>query len=143
MRKGIKNYTSDTPMDKSVTALQRLLVDKKCERILIDYENSALVAITFIIRTERGSHPVSLPARFDGVAHVMYGTKLAQLNDKQVSQVRRTAWKNILDWVDAQFALIEAEMVKTEEVFLPYIIMGNQTIFKHFENETLQLNPGK
>ena len=64
--------------------------------------------------------PIKLPARVEKVAQVMYGTK--NLSKKQQAQAKRTAWKNIQDWIDAQLALVETEMVKLEEVFLPYIV---------------------
>jgi hypothetical protein len=37
-------------------------------------------------------------------------------------QAYRVAWRNILDWVQAQMALLEIGMVEMEEVFLPYML---------------------
>jgi hypothetical protein len=35
----------------------------------------------------------------------------------------RTAWRIIKDWVQAQLALVEINMVTVPQVFLPYAIM--------------------
>ena len=44
--------------------------------------------------------------------------------------VYRTAWANIRDWVTAQMALIDTEMVRIEQVFLPYMVnKQGQTYF--------------
>ena len=45
-------------------------------------------------------------------------------------QAYRTAWRIIKDWVDAQMALLETEMVDFEEVFMPYILSGRETLYQ-------------
>lgn len=37
----------------------------------------------------------------------------------------RTAWRIVKDWVEAQMALVETEMVTTQDVFLLYAVMGD------------------
>jgi len=59
-------------------------------------------------------------------------------------QAYRVAWRNILDWVEAQMALIEIEMAKLEEVFLPYMVDRNgRTYFETLEQNHFQLESGK
>ncbi|HYD35529.1 MAG TPA: hypothetical protein VD999_05655 [Vitreimonas sp.] len=137
MRKNIKNYTSRDTVTKSLNHIQQLLASKKAEKIMIDYKDGEPVAITFLINSPKGLLPIRLPARIEGVAAVMYGARLNQLNNQALDQVKRTAWKNIFDWIDAQIALVETEMVKLEEVFLPYIVIGQYTVFEKFESGTL------
>lgn len=143
MRKSIKNYTSRDSVNRSLSAIQAMLAAKRAEKIMIDYSDGEPVSITFAIQSPKGLLPIRLPARIDGVAKVMYGSNLQQLNAKQLDQVKRTSWKNIHDWVDAQLALLETEMVKLEEIFLPYMVMReNKTAFELFENDQLQLGSG-
>jgi hypothetical protein len=57
-------------------------------------------------------------------------------------QAYRTAWKNIHDWVDAQMALLETEMVRLEEVFLPYMTDSTgRSVFERMESQAFLLEP--
>src|SRR6266478_5746936 len=47
--------------------------------------------------------------------------KRGRENTYGYEQAYRVAWRNILDWVQAQMALLEIGMAKIEEVFLPYM----------------------
>jgi hypothetical protein len=44
-------------------------------------------------------------------------------SDSIENKARRVAWRQVLAWVKAQFALIECGMVDRVEVFLPYAIV--------------------
>jgi hypothetical protein len=47
------------------------------------------------------------------------------------AQASRVAWRIIKDWVDAQLAIIETEMVTLEQVFLPYMqVKDNKTLYE-------------
>ena len=43
--------------------------------------------------------------------------------DPSREQAVRTAWRIVKDWVEAQMALVETQMVSTQDVFLPYAVM--------------------
>jgi hypothetical protein len=134
MRKNIKNYTSRDTVNKSLANIQQLLSAKKADKIMTDYKDGEPIGLAFLISTPKGQMPIRLPARIEGVAKVMYGKNLQQCNYSELDQVKRTAWKNIYDWIDAQMALIETEMVKLEEVFLPYaVVKDNKTVFEQYE----------
>ena len=85
---------------------------------------------------------IKLPARLEKVPYAMYGRDAQSENEKQ--QVYRTAWKNMHDWIDAQLALVKTEMVKLEEVFLPYM-QDHQgvTFFERMEQQGFLLERGK
>lgn len=137
MRKNIKNYTSTLSLNKSLTKIQKLLANKGAEKIMIDYKDGEPIGIAFAISTPKGTMPIKLPSRFENVAKVMFNKDWEWLSQSRKDQSKRTAWKNLLDWIDAQLALLETEMVKMEEIFLPYVVMGDQTIFEHFESGNL------
>jgi hypothetical protein len=51
-------------------------------------------------------------------------------------QAVRTAWRIVKDWVEAQMALVETQMVTTAEVFLPYAVMKDgRTLAQHAQND--------
>ena len=60
----------------------------------------------------------------------------------RMEQANRTAWRIIKEWIPAQMALIETEMVTVEEVFLPYMLTGKQTLYQALSNGDLKMLPG-
>lgn len=52
----------------------------------------------------------------------------------------RVAWRILKDWVEAQMALLDIQMVRFEEIFLPYIETENgQTIYERLEEKQFLL----
>lgn len=51
------------------------------------------------------------------------------------------AWRIVKDWVEAQMAILESEMVQMEEIFLPYMVSASgQTFFEAYQNNQLQID---
>lgn len=133
-RKGIKNYRARS-LDSYSSKIQYALSRVGAKRVFFEYDNGRLAGVGFVIATRSGEFPVSLPARVDNVAKIMYGNSLAILDESKKDQAYTTAWANIKDWVEAQCALIETEMVKVEEVFLPYVMTPDgKRFFEHLED---------
>ena len=57
-------------------------------------------------------------------------------------QAIRTSWRILKDWVEAQMALLETGMVTMDEIFLPYMLSGGQTLYQALAaGEFKALNP--
>lgn len=55
-------------------------------------------------------------------------------------QAERVAWRILKDWVAAQMAILESEMVQMDEVFLPYMVNDSgQTLFQCYKNKQLAI----
>lgn len=54
-------------------------------------------------------------------------------------QAERVAWRILKDWVEAQMALLDIEMVKLQEIFLPYIELNGKTIYQALEQKQFLL----
>lgn len=55
-------------------------------------------------------------------------------------QARRVAWRQLYRWVQAQVALIQTGMVKTQEVFMPYLRTSTgQTVYELAEQRGFKL----
>lgn len=146
MRKSIKNYTSGLPVNRSLQNICDILSSAGASKIMVDYDsthNPCGVAF-FIEIPDYGAIPYKLPVQVENLSIVMFKARLNSLKEKEKEQVRRTAWKNVHDWIDAQMALISTQIVKLEQVFLPYAVdQSGQTLFEKFQNGSLLSLPGK
>ena len=62
-----------------------------------------------------------------------------QIKDTR-EQAERVAWRILKDWVEAQMALLDIEMVRFEEIFRPYIeTSSGQTIYERLEERQFLL----
>ena len=138
----LKNYTTNIKVEKTINEIQQILAQHKAKAILTEYgDTGCVVALSFKIDTPKGMIGIKLPAKQENVLKVLRMQKTKNSAIKATNeQAERTAWRNIKDWVDAQMALIETEMVTIDEVFLPYILNKNgQTLYEAFSKNQLML----
>jgi len=146
----LKNFSTTIDADKTVMEIERMLTKFGAKRILKEYDlNQMLVGLAFTIDTPNGEMPIKLPAKVDKIEQVFKVQVSKGLlprkywgSDWAREQSVRTAWRTIKDWIDAQFALISIEMVKVEEIFLPYAYSSrlNQTLFEAIQNKKIDLS---
>lgn len=136
----LKNYRSTST--KLFTDIQNSLVKHRCKSISFDYdEDGKITGLGFGIEINGQVFMVKMPARVENVAALLKKQRVYRSED----QAYQTAWANIRDWIDAQLALVETQMVKIEEVFLPYFVSaGGKTLFEHMESDGFKrLGSGK
>ena len=148
----IKNYASDKPIDRIFAELQQTLGAHGAKQISFDYGDDGKVhGVQFVIKVNDRFFPIKLPARVEQAQAVLkkqwedgvISHKRGKENTYGYEQAYRVAWRNILDWVQAQMALLEIGMAKMEEVFLPYMLdrEGN-TYFEHIQRQGFLLGDG-
>ena len=147
----IANYTTEVVPEKSIGEIQHMLVSHGASHILTDYKDGKPAGIAFIIATPYGDRPFRLPANIDKVGEVLlrqlesstyrqWDTRYQeQRRAKLKVQAARVAWRILRDWVRAQMAILETEMVTIDQVFLPYMEVGNKTLYEHMVAHQLQL----
>lgn len=125
----LKNKYSEST--GSFDKIQKLLATHGAKRVMFDYaKDGRITALAFVLEIVGNDYPFRMPARIENVEQVLYPNAYPHLSDSQKAQAYRTAWANIRDWLDAQMALIDTEMVRMEEIFMPYLIVrGEQTMF--------------
>lgn len=111
--------------------------------ISIYYDGESITGLSFLIDTGVQQIPVKLPVKVDECLKVLKKEKREnprkQIKDTR-EQAERVAWRILKDWVEAQMALLDIEMVRFEEIFLPYIETKNgQTIYERLEGEQFLL----
>ncbi len=122
----IANYTTNVPAVNSATKIERMLEAHNARAIVKEYgPNRDLIAMSFVVPTKHGNLPFSLPANSAAVKRVLQRQAVRSVIDD--ARAQRVAWRILRDWVRAQMAIIETEMVSVDEVFMPYLRVAGQT----------------
>jgi len=128
--------TTKISVNKTVGQIQGLLAMVGAVSVLIDYDAGQPSAISFKIQLNDRFLPFRLPCRWTALNKILKDRrKRIKFEDEIEEQAKRIAWRQILRWTEAQIALIETEMVRTEEVFLPYIQLDSsgRTLFEKIQ----------
>lgn len=138
----ILNYTTTISVDKTLAEIQRILAANGAKSIQIDYEGSLPTSVAFFADTSLGERAFVLPANIDGV----WKTLIAQQKRGRVparfatkEQANRVAWRIIKDWIAAQMAIIQAGIVTLDQVMLPYMQVGDQSLYESVRRSQLAL----
>ncbi len=145
----IANYTTQVSAMKSIGEIEGMLVAHGAKSIMINYKDGQPESLAFLVDTTHGEVSFHLPANIDRVQAVLakerprrrsWDTEVIQRNQEQAMRV---GWRIIKDWIRAQMAIIETDMVKMEQVFLPYMQMGDKTLYEAIEEKKFYLTEGK
>ncbi len=135
----IKNYTTKIDCYQSIGEIQGTLAKNGARKIMIDYDDTGLpIGIAFAIQTQQQMQAFILPANIDGVMSVFKKQNLKA----DIEQAKRTAWRNVRDWIMAQMAFIESGNVQMDEIFLPYLSDGKKTLYQAYKSGQLLLGDG-
>jgi hypothetical protein len=147
---GLLNYTTKIDPDKTAQEIARCLSMHGASAVLTEYDpqNSYVSAISFQIKLGEQKMGFRLPCDWKPVFTIITKGKKNPYSLDEAKKRRwqsewelqavRTAWRIVKDWVEAQMALVETQMVTTAEVFLPYAVMRDgRTLAQH-----VQTNPG-
>ena len=140
----IANYTTSVQAIKSVGEIQGMLVAHGARQILMNYAKDGTVeSLSFMIETPYGEMPIQLPVDPPAVLKVMEEQGVPNKYCNQAQSVR-VAWRIVKDWVRAQMAILETEMVRMEQVFLPYMVgKDGKTLYQTMVAHKFYLTEGK
>lgn len=149
MKKLIKNYTTNIPSEKTVAEIQSILAANGARGIATEYDEKGKVKdIFFRVFLDKKELPFRLPARPDRVYVALHKDATSGAENRYhalwTAEAERIAWRICKTWLEAQITLINLEQAKLEEVFLPYLIVGdNVTLFEKMEKDQFLLPSGK
>ena len=130
----ILNYSTKVDFHKTIGEISALLVGHGARNISVDYEEGTPTSLSFTIRLNNAEVSFILPARYNGVLSAMEKQKVPKSMQNR-EQALRVAWRIIKDWVEAQMAIVEAELAEISEVFLPYAITkSGQSFYERLKN---------
>ena len=143
---GILDYTTKVPVSRTISQIQAKLVEHGARAVMMEYgDDGRIKALAFNVKMPNGELPIRLPINTAATLKVLQ----RQVADREIpagyakyDQAYRVAWRNIFHWVSAQLALLETEMVRMEEIFLPYVITNDgRTLFERLEEQHFLLGP--
>ena len=137
--------TTKIEPEQTVAQIQRVLGQYGAGGVMTEYEKGEVVGVAFKIKIAGKDIPFRLPCRWEAVhSFLLTRKKRMPSNEKGVAiimQAKRIAWRQILRWVEAQMALVETDMVKIQEVFMPYVQVNlkGQTLYEKIEQEQFKM----
>ena len=138
----IANYSTTVPAMKSIGEIQGILVTHGAKHILMDYEQGEPIGVAFIIGTPHGDIPFRLPANINRVQAVLNKQRVRTTVSPEFAS--RVAWRILKDWMRAQMAILETEMVSIDQIFLPYMeVDKGKTLYEVMLDHHLQLPRGE
>ena len=139
----ILNYTTEVDALQSVGEIEYILMRHGSKSVLKNFNDGHVESVSFLLERNGNNIPITLPARVERCLEVLKREKKNNPRKKikaTYDQAERVAWRILKDWVEAQMALIDIEMVQMEEVFLPYIQTNNgKTVYEIIEEKMFLL----
>jgi hypothetical protein len=140
----IANYTTDKAVDETATDIITALRRRGVTRISTVYDADGHPSgLEFTMTTPYGPRDFALPVRVDGVLAALRAAEargeFAKYRKGSLTtpeHAARVAWAIARDWLRAQSALIDANLVTLDEVMFPWMIGGaeGQTAFDTYRS---------
>jgi hypothetical protein len=132
--------TTEIPVQKTSGDILSLLVRAGATQVSLDYQAGKIVGMRFTYPVDGFPVAFRLPVRTEPVFKIINGRRSpygqfsrSAMAGKDREQAERVAWRQLLRWIEAQIAMVETGMVKTDEVFLPYVATASgETLYEHF-----------
>lgn len=138
----LKNYTTQISLEKTMMEIEKILAEHGATHIFKMYdENRNPCALAFKCLVNDNLIAFKLPMEEEKILQVFKKSRQVPQSRCNIDQARRTGWRIIKDWIDSQMALIEINVVKFEQVFLPYMYdeVNDQTLFQKFEKRDFNM----
>lgn len=145
----IKNFSTNVPAVSTIAEIEKMLTKYGATHIMKEYDGQIPMMLVFAITTQHGKMGIRLPIHPDRVLAVFKKQVSAHLlpnkywdGEWAIAQAHRVAWRVVKDWLDAQFTILNIEMVQLEEIFLSYIYNDRlkKTVFEMLEDGKFNLD---
>ena len=131
----ILNYTTTIDVEKTIGEVTKALARRGVTRISTMFDDDGVPAgLGFTMKTDYGFRDFELPVRTSGVLRAMERDSKVPKSKHTNEQAARVAWRIAKDWLAAQSALIDAELATLDEVMMPYMVDGGQTMYQVYRS---------
>ena len=127
----LRNYTSGVPVERSISAIEKLLVQAGATHIAKFYDGQRIVGFMFQIIINHTSISFKLPSKPLAIRRLMEAeVKKPRCGTMQrvAEQAERTAWAILKDWVHIQVTMIQVQQAEALQIFLPYACINGTDI---------------
>lgn len=143
----IANYTTSKTVEETAAEIISALRRRGITRISTVYEDDGTPSgLEFTMRTDYGPRDFALPIRTAGVQAALVRAEAAgefAASRKKAgtftssAHAARVAWAIARDWLRAQSALLDADLVSLDEVMFPWMVGGanGQTAFDAYRSK--------
>ena len=144
----IMNYTTSIEVSKTMGEIQAALSRRGVTRISTLFDEDGMAAgLGFTMKTDYGVRDFELPVRTAGVLAAMKNDPKVSRAQCNPAQAARVAWRIAKDWLEAQAALIDAQLATLDEVMMPYMVAkydGTRavTMYGAFRDSQLAITAG-
>jgi hypothetical protein len=136
----ILNYTTKISCEKTIGEIMKCLVRHGATKIVTDYKGQLPCAVTFCLVLKGTLVAFSLPANYDGVLMAMKEARNIPKRLITKEQAVKVSWRIVKDWVEAQMAIVEAQLADIAEVFLSYAITRNgNTLYREIQDNGMKM----
>ena len=140
----IKNYKTKLSALSHVATIQASLIEHGAVGIQMLYDaDKRISALSFALPFKDGKNiSFQLPCQWRKFQQVLINQNVQRSNDDEYAY--RVAWANLKDWVLAQMALYETEIVTMPQIFLPFAEATDGSIlYEKIMKSGLLLGAGK
>lgn len=140
----LKDYTTVVPVHRSIGEITQALVKAGARGVAQEYAADGSVAgLQFAILHNGQMLRYDLPVSAGAVGRVLTRQRVAPKYTSH-EHVERVAWRIMRDWVLAQLAILETDMVTLPQIMLPYLVDGSGlTLYQQWETSTQALPAGE
>lgn len=127
----LKNYTTKIPVGQSIKEIEQALVKNGAVGMLYEYEQGTgrIESLKFVLMLNGQKIGFALPVKWRKFQQVLQNQNVARSSDDDYCY--RVAWRCVRDWVLAQLALYETELVELPQIFLPFAYgKGDRTVYE-------------
>ena len=137
------NYTTRVPAEKTVAEIMRALVGAGARQIMTVYDDAgSLAGLRWSIESRHGPLSYALPCNIEPVFAILTEDRILVRDPAtRRQQAARVAWRILKDWIEAQLALLSTGMVDLEEIFLPYMLSGDRTLYQELMSRGFRALP--
>jgi hypothetical protein len=142
--------TTEISAERTAGEITSLLVACGARQVAMEYgDGGKIVGMHFTLLVQGLPYPFKMPVRTEAVQKIFKARRIqtmkfraAEFEAKDREQAERVAWRQLLRWVQAQMAMVDAGMAQAREVFAPYLLEpSGRTLFEYLEETRFKALP--